>query len=164
MERQEPCPGAEKGDPSLGETQDQVRAGGQSPCPLPSWAPMEEAEGKGWLAVNPPPSPLLPTVHQQAWQRKPARLGPLMMTLLGLPLVAQLVNNLPAMQETWVRSLGWKDPLEKGRASHSSIFAWEIPWTEEPDGLQSTGLQRVGHDWVTNPFSLQSSERDELQG
>ena len=61
-------------------------------------------------------------------------------------LVAQLVKNLPAMQETWVQSLGQKDPLEKGMATHSSILAWRIPWTEEPGGLQSTGSQRVGHD------------------
>ena len=52
-------------------------------------------------------------------------------------LVAQLVKNLPAMQESWVRSQGWEDPLEKGMATHSSILAWEISWTEEPDELQS---------------------------
>ena len=52
----------------------------------------------------------------------------------------------PAMQETWVLSLGRKDPLEKGMAIHSSILAWRIPWTEKPGGLRSTGLQRVGHD------------------
>ena len=61
-------------------------------------------------------------------------------------LVAQLVKNLPAVQETWVRSLGCEDPLEKGMATHSSILAWRIPWTEESCGLQSMGLQRVGHD------------------
>ena len=61
-------------------------------------------------------------------------------------LVAQMVKNLPAMQETWVRSLGQEDPLEKGMVTHCSILAWRIPWTEEPGGLQSTGLQRVGHD------------------
>ena len=61
-------------------------------------------------------------------------------------LVAQVVKNLPAMQETWVQSLGQEDPLEKGMATHSSIRAWEIPWTEEPGGLQSMGLQRVRHD------------------
>ena len=55
-----------------------------------------------------------------------------------------MVKNLPAMQETWVRSLGQEDPLEKGMATHYSIPAWRIPWTEEPGGLQSTGLQRVG--------------------
>ena len=54
-------------------------------------------------------------------------------------LVAQTVKNPPAMQETWVRSLGWEDPLEKGLATHSSILAWRIPWTEEPGGLQSKG-------------------------
>ena len=60
-------------------------------------------------------------------------------------LVAQLVKNLPAMQETWVQSLGQKDPLEKAMATHSNILAWRIPWTE-PGRLQSMGLQRVGHD------------------
>ena len=61
-------------------------------------------------------------------------------------LVAQTVKNLPATQETWVRSLGWEDTLEEGMATHSSILAWRIPWTEEPGGLQSMGLQRVGHN------------------
>ena len=55
-------------------------------------------------------------------------------------------KNLPAMQETWVQSLGWEDPLQKGTATHSSILAWRVPWTEEPGGLQSMGSQRVGHD------------------
>ena len=62
------------------------------------------------------------------------------------PLAAQMVKKLPAMQETWVRSLGWDNPLEKGMATHSSILAWEIPWTEEPDGLPFMGSQNVGHD------------------
>ena len=66
--------------------------------------------------------------------------------LLLASLVAQRLKRLPAMQETWVRSLGQEDPLEKEMATHSSILAWRIPWTEEPGGLQSTGLQRVGHD------------------
>ena len=57
-----------------------------------------------------------------------------------------MVKNLPTMQETRVRSVGWKDPLEKGMATHSSILAWRIPWTEEPGGLQSIMLQRVGDD------------------
>ena len=60
--------------------------------------------------------------------------------------MAQMVKNPPAMQEARVRSLGREDPLEKGMATHSSILAWRIPWTEEPGGLQSTGWQRVGHD------------------
>ena len=58
--------------------------------------------------------------------------------------VAQTVKNLSAMQETWVRSLGGEDPLEKGMATHSSALAWRIPWTEEPGRLQSVGSQRVG--------------------
>ena len=61
-------------------------------------------------------------------------------------LEAQTVKNLPAMQETQVQSLGQEDPLEKGMATHSSILAWKIPWTEEPEGLLSMGLQRVRHD------------------
>ena len=61
-------------------------------------------------------------------------------------LVAQTVKNPPAVQVTWVRSLGWEDPVEKEMASHSSILAWKIPWTEEPGELQSIGSQRVGHD------------------
>ena len=65
-------------------------------------------------------------------------------------LVAQRLKRLPAMQETWVRSLGWEDPLEKEMATHSSILAWRIPWTGEPGRLQPTGSQRVGHDWVTS--------------
>ena len=61
-------------------------------------------------------------------------------------LVAQLVKNPPAMRETWIRSLGWEDPLQEDVATHSSILAWRIPWTEEPSGLQSMKSQRVGHD------------------
>ena len=57
-----------------------------------------------------------------------------------------MVKNLPIRQEMWVQSLGREDPLEEGMATHSSILAWEIPWTEEPGRLQSMGLQRVGHD------------------
>ena len=66
--------------------------------------------------------------------------------LNGASLVAQSVKNLPAVQETQVRSLGWEDPLEKEMATHPSILAWKISWTEEPDGLQSMGSQRVGHN------------------
>ena len=60
--------------------------------------------------------------------------------------MAQTVKHLPAMRETWVRSLGQEDPLEKAVATHSSTLAWKIPWMEEPGVLQSMGLQRVGHD------------------
>ena len=61
-------------------------------------------------------------------------------------LLAQLVKNPPAMQDTWVQSLAWEDPLEKGKATHSSILAWRIPWTKEPGRLQSIGSQRVRHN------------------
>ena len=61
-------------------------------------------------------------------------------------LVAQMVRSLPAARETQVQPLDWEDPLEKERATHSRILAWKIPWTEEPGGLQSIGLQRIGHD------------------
>ena len=69
---------------------------------------------------------------------------------LRASLVAQMVKNLPAMQESQVWFLGREDPLEKGMTTHSSVLTWEIPRTEEPGGLQSIGSQRVGHAWVTN--------------
>ena len=79
------------------------------------------------------------------------RLGP---PRLGVFLMAEMVRNLPAMQQTWVWSLGWEDPLEKGMAPDSSILAWRIPWTEEPGRLQSMGSQRVRYDWMTNSHTL----------
>ena len=69
-----------------------------------------------------------------------------LLTTLWASLVAQLVKNSPAMQETWVRSLGREDPLEKYMATHSSILTWRILWTDESGGLQSMGSQRVRHD------------------
>ena len=75
----------------------------------------------------------------------------------GASLVVQLVKNPPAMQETWVRSLGWEDPLEKGKATHSSILAWRIPWT-----VQSMVLQRVRHDWATFTFTFQRRDSHAL--
>ena len=66
--------------------------------------------------------------------------GAIAFSSIGASLVAQVVKNLPGMQETWVRSLGWEDPLEKGMAIHSSIFAWRTPWTEEPDGATIHGV------------------------
>ena len=69
---------------------------------------------------------------------------------IGAFLVAQRLKHLPAMQETQVRSLGWKDPLEKEMTTHSSILARRIPWTEKPGGLQSVGSHRVRHDWATS--------------
>ena len=76
------------------------------------------------------------------------------MCFIWASLIAQLVKNLPVMQETWVRSLSREDPLEKRMATHSSILAWRIPWIGEPGGIQSVGLQRVGYDWVTNTFTF----------
>ena len=74
-------------------------------------------------------------------------------------LVAQMVKNLPAAQETWVQSLGWEDPLEKEVAAHSSILAWEMPWTEEPGGLPSMGVTRVGHDLATKQQQCSLSKK-----
>ena len=70
----------------------------------------------------------------------------LLTTVVRVSLVSQMVRNLPTVQETWVQFLGREDPLEKGMATHSSILACRIPWTEEPGGLQSREWQRVGHD------------------
>ena len=65
---------------------------------------------------------------------------------IRVSLMGQMVKILPVMQETWVRSRGQEDPLEKEMATHSRILAWKIPWTEDPDGLHCMGSQRVGHD------------------
>ena len=69
-------------------------------------------------------------------------------------LVPQTIKNLTAMRKTLVRSVGQEDPLEKDMATHSTILAWRIPWTEEPGGLQSMGSQRVGHNWATSTFTF----------
>ena len=71
--------------------------------------------------------------------------------------MAQLVKNPPAMWKTWIQSLGQEDPLEKRKAIHSSILAWRISWREEPGGLQSMPLQRVGQDGSTNTYFLTQS-------
>ena len=72
------------------------------------------------------------------------------LSILRASLVAKLVKSLPAAQETRVRLLGREDPLEKAMETHSSILVWKIPWTEESNGLQSVGWQRVRHDWAAN--------------
>ena len=74
--------------------------------------------------------------------------------------VAQTVQNRPARQGTRVWSLGWEVSLKKGMAIHSSILAWRIPWTEKPGGLQSIGLQRIGHDWATNTHTHTHTHTD----
>ena len=89
----------------------------------------------------------LPILYQNSPAR--TRIGPHgegIDDTVGASLVSQKVKHLPAMQETWVRFLGWEDPLEKEMAIHSSTLAWKIPWIEEPGRLQSRGSQRVGHD------------------
>ena len=80
--------------------------------------------------------------------------------MLRASLVAQTIRNLPALWETQVWSLDREDSLEKGMATHSSILAWRIPQTEEPGGLQSMELQRVGHDWATNTFRWRWGGKD----
>ena len=75
-------------------------------------------------------------------------------------LVARMVKTLLAMQETWVQSLGWEDPLEEGMAAHSSILAWRIPWTEKSGRQQSMGLQRVRHDWVTKHSTRKAKQTE----
>ena len=84
-----------------------------------------------------------------------------MTTTLSFP-DGSVVRNLPAMQETRFQSLGWEDPLEKEVATHSSILAWRIPWTEKPGGLQSMGLQRVGHDLATKEKQQQTTIYEHL--
>ena len=74
-------------------------------------------------------------------------------------LVAQMIKNLPAVQETWVQSLGQEDPLEKRMATHFSILAWRIPWTEGPGGLQSMGPQRAGYDSTAEPQHIAQNIR-----
>ena len=77
-----------------------------------------------------------------------------LLTTFGSSLVVQTVKNLPAVQETRVWSLSQEDPLETEMSTHSNTLVWRIPWTEEPGGLHSMGLQRAGHNWVTNTFTF----------
>ena len=77
-------------------------------------------------------------------------------------LVAQMVKNLPAMQKTWIQSLGWEDSLEKEMVTHSSILTWKTPWTEELGRLQSMGSQRVRPDWETSTFTFNAKWQKHL--
>ena len=118
-----------------------------SNCELPkmrTWVHMSSSHGWGLSRVH----PLQVVVH----------LCTLVYCIEWVSLVAQMVRNLPPMQGTQVQSLGQKDPLEKGIGTHSSIFAWRIPWNENAGRLQSTGSQRVRHDWVTNTFTFHCIE------
>ena len=78
--------------------------------------------------------------------------------------MTQRLKRLPAMRETWVRSLSWEDPLEKGMATHSSILAWRIPWTEEPGGLQPMSTQKAGHNPATFTFFFLRMNKVYFQG
>ena len=84
-------------------------------------------------------------------------------TGLGASLVVQMVKNLPAMQKAQVHSLGRDNPLEKGMATHSSVLACRIPWTEEPGGLPSTGSHSVGHGLQTNTSPQQDAAHRDLK-
>ena len=104
----------------------------------PGIKPVSPALAGGFFTIQPPGKP------HSTWH-----IWGLLTISWGSP-VAQTVKSLPAVQETWVRSLGEEYPLEKEMATHSNILAWKIPWTEEPSRLQSMGSQRVGHDWATS--------------
>ena len=117
--------------------------------------PLGRAEpGVGRSFSRPCPMALLWTgPRPEGWSSSQKQLSTLVGSLVGprawggtCEPVAQTVKNLPAVGETWVRSLGWEDPLEKGMATHSSILPWRTPWAEEPGGPQSVESQRVGHD------------------
>ena len=101
-------------------------------------------------------------VAQYLWTRKFQNC--LKKTLTMAYLVAQMVKNLPAMQETQVWSLAWEDPLEKRIATHFHILAWRIPWTTKSGGLKSMGLQRVGHDWATKHTAHTMALKQETDG
>ena len=115
-------------------------------CSLPGSSVHEILQARilGWVAM--------PFSRGSSWLRDQTHVACICRWVLyhWTSLVAQTVKRLSTMQETWVRSLGREDPLEKEMAIHSSTIAWKIPWTEEPSKLQSMGLQRVGHDWATS--------------
>ena len=119
-------------------------------APLKSWAvvllcdPLPGRETEAWFA-----SPRQSLELNQAVRLQSPYASPLAHTFWTSP-VAQTVKRLPTMWETWVRSLGQEDPLEKEMATHSSTLAWKIPGMEEPGGLQSMGSQRVWHNWATS--------------
>ena len=110
------------------------------------------------MLISPPRSQLrlhpscypIPSANYSAWCVVGTHHFMHFLTIVCAFPVAQMVKSLPAMQETWVQPLDWEDALEKEMATHSSILAWEAPWTKEPGGLESMGSQRVRHDWATN--------------
>ena len=131
------------------------------------WSCAPESRGHSSRCLQSQPSPCKPCTLCWVWATSSASSSLLYTPKGGLCIfyylpyywwgfpVAQTVKNLPAMQETW----GWKDPLEKGMATHSSILAWRIPWTEDPGGLQSMGSERFGHDWASITFTFHTINR-----
>ena len=107
-------------------------------CP-PSWPPASQ-----------PLPPSCPSGFYATCHIPRSTVFNLLVVKIRASMVVQMVKSLPEKQETWVWSLGQKDPLEEGMATHSNTLAWRIPWTEEPGGLQSTGSHRVRHNWATN--------------
>ena len=112
-----------------------------------------------WLIINPLDKPERSSIQQPFAKcdyvnfklvKRKSTFKVQFLSLWGTSLVAQKLKRLPAMQEIRVPSLGREDPLEKEMATHSSTLAWRIPWREDPGRLQSTGSQRVGHDWATS--------------
>ena len=93
-----------------------------------------------WMSLE----PIMQSEAKSEKEKQTSYINPIYMR--SRKMVAQLVKNLPAMQETWIRSPGWEDPLEEGMATHSSVLAWGIPSTEEPGRLQSAGSRRVGYN------------------
>ena len=126
-----------------------------------SWAHLEGVAGIGWLwDCQYSPSWLPLGLRNSHWKAEIPDDCDAFVCWYGSPflsltasLVAQRVKRFPTMWETWVRSLGQKDPLEKEMATHSSTLAWKIPWTEKPSRLQSMRSQRVKHNWVTKIFT-----------
>ena len=112
----------------------------------PSWT---EAKILEWVAIS--------FCRGSSWSRDRAWVLLRLLHWQAVPWWLRMVKNLPAVWENWLQSVGWEDPLEKGMATHSSVPAWKIPWTEDPGRLQSMGSQRVRHDWVAATHSLFTS-------
>ena len=127
-----------------------------SPCLFYHFSFVSELLGGGWkkkkkkVTLSASSSPC---IHPSLWSLE------MVCTLVRGFTSGSVVKNLPAMQETWVQSLGGENPLEEGIATHSSILAWKIPWTEEPGGLQSMGSYRVGRNWAHILVMTLSSRR-----
>ena len=124
------------------------------------WLTQEWPEPECTSTEGTQPCSALLMCHQKHWFIWMQHLGRI---IAQASLVAQRLKRLPPMWETWVRSLGWEDPLEKEMVTHSSILAWRIPWMDKPGRLQSTGSQRVGHDWATSLSLSFIVQKDHVQ-